>query len=79
MADLAVTLMLAVTRRILPADNYVRSGSWSAGKPSPLLSAQPGNPGRRVGVYGMGEIGRKIAARMAAFETERRLLQPQPA
>jgi lactate dehydrogenase-like 2-hydroxyacid dehydrogenase len=26
--------------------------------------------GRRIGVYGMGEIGRKIAARAAAFETE---------
>jgi hydroxypyruvate reductase len=26
--------------------------------------------GRRVGVYGMGEIGRKIAARVASFETE---------
>ena len=69
-ADLAVTLMLAVTRRLLPADNYVRSGSWSAGKPSPLMRPQPGNPGRRVGLYGMGEIGRKIATRIAAFESE---------
>ncbi|HTG07098.1 MAG TPA: 2-hydroxyacid dehydrogenase [Bradyrhizobium sp.] len=69
-ADLAVTLMLAVTRRLLPADEYVRSGNWSAAKPSPLMSPQPGNPGRRVGVYGMGEIGRKIASRVAAFETE---------
>jgi hydroxypyruvate reductase len=69
-ADLAVTLMLAVTRRLLPADNYVRSGSWAAAKPSPLMRPQPGNPGRRVGVYGMGEIGRKIASRIAAFETE---------
>jgi lactate dehydrogenase-like 2-hydroxyacid dehydrogenase len=69
-ADLAVTLMLAVTRRLLPADNYVRSGSWSAGKPSPLMRPQPGNPGRRVGLYGMGEIGRKIAARLAAFEAD---------
>jgi hydroxypyruvate reductase len=69
-ADLAVTLMLAVTRRLLPADNYVRSGNWSATKPSPLMRPQPGNPGRRVGVYGMGEIGRKIASRVAAFETE---------
>jgi hydroxypyruvate reductase len=69
-ADLAVTLMLTVTRRILPADEYVRSGNWSAGKPSPLMSPQPGNPGRRVGVYGMGEIGRKIASRVAAFETD---------
>lgn len=69
-ADLAVTLMLAVTRRLIPADKFVRDGSWSAAKPSPLLRPQPGNPGRRVGVYGMGEIGRKIAARVASFETE---------
>jgi hydroxypyruvate reductase len=69
-ADLAVTLMLAVTRRLLPADNYVRSGSWSDGKPSPLMRPQPGNPGRRVGIYGMGEIGRKIATRISAFESE---------
>jgi hydroxypyruvate reductase len=69
-ADIAVTLMLAVTRRLLPADDYVRSGSWSAAKPSPLMRPQPGNPGRRVGVYGMGEIGRKIAARVAAFDSE---------
>ena len=69
-ADLAVTLMLAVTRRLLPAGEDVRSGHWSAAKPSPLMSPRPGNPGRRVGVYGMGEIGRKIASRVAAFETE---------
>jgi hydroxypyruvate reductase len=69
-ADIAVTLMLAVTRRLLPADQYVRSGNWSAAKPSPLMRPQAGNPGRRVGVYGMGEIGRKIASRVAAFETE---------
>jgi hydroxypyruvate reductase len=69
-ADLAVTLMLTATRHIVPADEFVRNGSWAASKSSPLLRAVPGNPGRRVGVYGMGEIGRKIAARMAAFETE---------
>src|SRR5258707_1725674 len=69
-ADIAVTLMLAVTRRLLPADNYVRSGNWSAAKPSPLMKPQPGNPGRRIGVYGMGEIGRRIAARAAAFEMD---------
>jgi lactate dehydrogenase-like 2-hydroxyacid dehydrogenase len=34
------------------------------------MRPQPGNPGRRIGVYGMGEIGRKIASRLAAFETE---------
>jgi lactate dehydrogenase-like 2-hydroxyacid dehydrogenase len=69
-ADIAVTLMLAATRRLLVADNYVRSGDWAAAKPSPMMRPQPGMPGRKIGVYGMGEIGRKIAARVAAFETE---------
>jgi len=69
-ADIAMTLMLAVTRRILPADDYVRSGSWSGAKPSPLMKPQPGNPGRRIGIYGMGAIGQKIAGRAAAFEMD---------
>ncbi|MCP3470721.1 2-hydroxyacid dehydrogenase [Bradyrhizobium sp. CCGUVB1N3] len=69
-ADIAVTLMLAATRRILVADQYVRSGDWAASKPSPMMRPQAGMPGRRIGVYGMGEIGRKIAARCAAFESE---------
>jgi hydroxypyruvate reductase len=69
-ADIAVILMLAATRRLLAADNYVRSGDWAAAKPSPMMRPQPGLVGRRVGVYGMGEIGRKIAARLAGFETE---------
>ena len=69
-ADLAMTLMLATTRRLLPADDYVRSGGWSGAKPSPSMRPGPGMTGRKIGVYGMGEIGRKIAVRCAAFETE---------
>ena len=56
-ADIAVILMLAATRRLLAADNYVRSGDWAAAKPSPMMRPQPGMLGRKVGVYGMGEIG----------------------
>jgi lactate dehydrogenase-like 2-hydroxyacid dehydrogenase len=69
-ADIAMTLMLAATRRLLPADDYVRSGGWSSARPSPMMRPQAGMRGRRIGVYGMGAIGRKIAARAAAFETE---------
>ena len=69
-ADIAVTLMLAATRRLLVADDYVRSGSWAAARPSPMMRPQAGMIGRKIGVYGMGEIGRKIAARVAGFETE---------
>ena len=69
-ADIAVTLMLTATRRLLAADDYVRSGDWAAARPSPMMRPQPGMSASKVGVYGMGEIGRKIAARVAAFETE---------
>jgi hydroxypyruvate reductase len=69
-ADIAVTLMLAAIRRLLVADDYVRSGSWAGAKPSPMMRPQAGMLGRKVGVYGMGEIGRRIAARVAGFETE---------
>ena len=78
-ADIAVTLMLAVTRRLLPADDYVRSGSWSSAKPSPMMRPQAGMRGRRIGVYGMGEIGRKIAAPRRGIRDRGRLFQPQPA
>jgi phosphoglycerate dehydrogenase-like enzyme len=69
-ADLAMTLTLAVTRRLLTGDDYVRSGNWAASKPSPAMRPPLGMTGRKIGIYGMGEIGRKIAARCAAFETE---------
>lgn len=69
-ADLAMTLMLAATRRLLAADDYVRSGGWSGARPSPSMRPGPGMTGRKIGIYGMGEIGRKIAARCAAFESD---------
>src|ERR1044072_6140179 len=69
-ADIALTLTLASVRRLLVADRYVRDGSWAALKPTPLMRAPNGMVGRKVGVCGLGEIGRKIAARVAAFESE---------
>ncbi len=69
-ADLAMTLMLTATRKILPADQYVRSGGWASATPSPQMTAPAGLPGAKIGVYGMGAIGRKIAARAAAFEMD---------
>src|ERR1700749_2183827 len=57
-ADIAMTLMLAVTRRILVLDNFVRGGDWAAAKQSPMMRPQAGLPGPRIGVYGRGESGR---------------------
>src|SRR5258708_21458366 len=50
-ADLAVTLMLAVARRPPPGRPYVRGGRRAAAKPPPLMRPQHGNPCRRVGVF----------------------------
>src|SRR3954453_601129 len=69
-ADVAMTLLLATTRRLTVADQYVRKGDWAAARPSPLMKPPLGLSRRKVGVYGMGEIGRKIAARVAGFEAE---------
>ncbi|WP_456280292.1 2-hydroxyacid dehydrogenase [Cupriavidus sp. JZ107] len=65
-ADLALALLLAVFRQIPAADRFVREGRWSQG-PMPL--------GRRlavtrIGVLGLGRIGKLIAQRCLAFDTE---------
>jgi len=65
-----VDLAAAASRNIAVANSPAANASSVAAKPSPLMKPQPGNPGRRIGVYGMGEIGRRIAARAAAFEMD---------
>lgn len=68
-ADLAVALLLASMRHLIYGDQLVRKGEWR-GKDSSRLLLTPGITGRRIGIIGLGAIGRKIGERMAAFETE---------
>ena len=62
-ADLAMALVLAVSRRIVEADRYVRSGRWTEG-PMPLARKVSG---ARLGIVGLGRIGQAIARRAEAF------------
>jgi lactate dehydrogenase-like 2-hydroxyacid dehydrogenase len=63
-ADLALALMLAVSRGIVSADAHVRAGRWpTSGRP-----LQRKMSGARLGVVGMGRIGRAIAQRALAFD-----------
>jgi len=62
-ADLAMALILAVARELIPADSYLRSGRWAQG-PFRLASKVSG---ARLGIIGMGRIGSAIAGRAAAF------------
>ena len=65
-ADMALALTLALARRIVDGDGFVRSGAWSENA-MPLT----GNvSGRKVGIVGLGRIGEAIARRFAGFDTE---------
>jgi hydroxypyruvate reductase len=63
-ADLALGLMLSVARRIPQADRYVRDNRWAEQGPMPFARKMTG---ARLGIVGLGRIGKAIAARAAAF------------
>ena len=66
-ADMAFALLLASGRRIAQGDRYVRAGAWTAQPPQPFpLGFQVS--GARLGVVGMGRIGRTIARRSEGFD-----------
>ena len=63
-ADMAFALLLAVARRIVAGDRYVREGRWPGG----VFSLAPRLHGRRMGILGLGGIGMAIARRAAGFD-----------
>ena len=63
-ADMGISLMLAVARTIPQADKYVRDGKWPNG-PMPLARKVTG---ARLGIVGLGRIGSAIARRAAGFD-----------
>jgi len=66
-ADLALGLILSVTRGIGEGERLLRAGQWRGDHPQRFFGA-PGLTGRRVGVFGMGAIGQQIARRLSGFE-----------
>ncbi len=65
-ADVAMALLLAAARRICLGDRHVRGGKWPAGR----LPLAPRFGGRRLGIFGLGNIGRAIARRAGGFDLE---------
>jgi len=64
-ADLAVAMMLALSRGVVGAEAWVRDGSWAARGLYPL---QRKVSGKRAGVLGLGRIGAGIARRLQGFD-----------
>ncbi|MGH7107378.1 MAG: NAD(P)-dependent oxidoreductase, partial [Acetobacteraceae bacterium] len=56
-AELAMLLILAAARRAGEGERLVRSGHWSGWTPTQLLGTSVS--GRRLGIFGMGRIGRE--------------------
>ncbi|MDG0843190.1 D-glycerate dehydrogenase [Staphylococcus equorum] len=64
-AELGFTLMLTVARRIVEAEQYVQRGEWQSWGPYLLAGKDLYNA--KVGIYGMGDIGKAFARRLKGF------------
>jgi lactate dehydrogenase-like 2-hydroxyacid dehydrogenase len=64
-ADHAMALLLATVRNVVALDQSTRAGVWRDGLP-----LQPQLAGKRLGIVGLGNIGKKIARRAAGFDVE---------
>lgn len=63
-ADLGMTLILNLLRRVVEADAFVRSGRWMGDN----FGLGTDLAGKRLGIVGMGRLGTAIAKRAAAFD-----------
>lgn len=67
-AECAMLLMLAAARRAGEGERMVRAGCWQGWAPTQLLGS--GIAGRKLGIFGMGRIGRELAAMARGFAME---------
>lgn len=65
-ADAAWLLMLGAARRVIEGIDLIRSGTWQGWSPRQLIGREVW--GSRLGILGMGRIGRAIAKRAGGFD-----------
>jgi glyoxylate reductase len=64
-ADIALALLMALTRRVAEGEALVRSGTWKGWAPDQLLGS--GLAGKACGILGSGPIGQAFARRVWAL------------
>jgi len=67
-AETTMLLILAAARRGPEGERMVRAGKWSGWTPTQLLGTQVS--GRKLGIFGMGRIGREVARMARGFQME---------
>ncbi|MBT7999918.1 D-glycerate dehydrogenase [Planktomarina temperata] len=67
-AELAMLLMLGAARHAVAGDRIVRSGAWDSWSPAFMVGKQV--TGARLGIIGMGRVGRAFAAKARGFGME---------
>ncbi|WP_017755092.1 2-hydroxyacid dehydrogenase [Calidifontibacillus oryziterrae] len=65
-ADLTFALLMATSRRIIEASNFIRNGNWKAWAPMQLTGQDVF--GTTIGIIGMGRIGEAVARRAKGFD-----------
>jgi lactate dehydrogenase-like 2-hydroxyacid dehydrogenase len=60
-ADIAITLLLMVSRRAGEGERHVRCGAWTGWRPTHMMGTQVS--GKTLGLIGMGRIARAVARR----------------
>ncbi|MDI7862669.1 2-hydroxyacid dehydrogenase [Rhizobiaceae bacterium n13] len=73
-ADLGMALLLAVLRHVAKGDRFVREGKWGR-EPFPLGHSPMG---KRVGILGLGQIGKAFGRRAEAFGMDVRYWNRSP-
>lgn len=63
-ADHTLALLLAASRQIVQAHQFVQQGRWLQGRHPPSMRFS----GRRMGIVGLGRIGSAVARRAQAFD-----------
>ncbi len=67
-AEIAMLLMLGAARRAVEGDRLVRTGAWDIWSPAFMVGKQV--TGARLGIIGMGRVGRAMAEKARGFRME---------